>query len=120
MSQPQSIYHQEQQGQYRQYQQGQQSTVGFQGEVPAGVHSSQQGIHGVQSGTQGVHGVQDVQSEHGIQYSGAKGNQGLFNSIQSGIQSKYHFTYQGQSQQHQGLCHAAHRPTVPSGTEAAQ
>ncbi|KAG5309971.1 CRPI protein, partial [Pseudoatta argentina] len=103
LSQPQSIYHQEQQGQYRQYQQGQQSTVGFQGEVPAGVHGSQQGIHGVQSGTQGIHGVQDVQSEHGIQYSGAKGNQGLFNSIQSGIQSKYHFTYQGQSQQYQGL-----------------
>ena len=102
MSQPQSIY-QEQQGQYQQYQQSQQSTVGFQGEVPAGVHS-QQGIHGVQSSIQGVHGVQDVQSEHGnIQYSGIKGNQGLFNSIQSGIQSKYHFTYQGQSQQHQGL-----------------
>jgi len=44
----------------------------------------------------GIHGVQGVQG----QYSEV---QGVHSGVQSGIQGKYHVTYQGQSQQQQGL-----------------
>ncbi|XP_077255542.1 hexamerin 110 [Temnothorax americanus] len=102
-SQHQGIY----QGQQGQNQHGQQSTVGVQSGVPIGVHGLQQGIHGIQGvqsgvqGLQGLQGIQGVQGVQGAQYS--QENQGVQSGIQHGIQGKYPVTYQGQSQQQQGL-----------------
>nr|XP_012214582.1 PREDICTED: hexamerin-like isoform X1 [Linepithema humile]XP_012214583.1 PREDICTED: hexamerin-like isoform X1 [Linepithema humile] len=85
---------QQQWGQPQGILQGQQGNiVEIQG-VPTGVQGVQPGVR---QGVRGVQGVQGAQGIHGLQ-----GIQSVLSGLH-GIQNKYRTTYQGQSQQQQGL-----------------
>jgi hypothetical protein len=101
--QAQNTQGQQQWNQLQDIDQGQQyqntvGVVGVQHVLTAGVQDTQQSTQSIQ----GVQGFQTLQGLQGVQnVQGTQGN--VVGGIQSGIQDRYQITYQGQSQQQQGL-----------------